>query len=86
MVDRQLGDWFAEEATKVITRGTTRLGGHGEPLPLRRIRAAVALTEVAENLLGDAVAAARREGQSWAEVGEALGGITGQAAQKRFGS
>jgi len=41
------------------------------------------LAEVSDRLVGHFVDAARRDGLSWAEVGECLG-VTKQAAQKRF--
>src|SRR4051812_13928309 len=41
------------------------------------------LADVADHLIGHFVDAARRDGLSWAEIGECLG-VTKQAAQKRF--
>ncbi|ANZ38551.1 Clp protease [Lentzea guizhouensis] len=41
------------------------------------------LSELGDHLVGHFVDAARREGLSWAEIGESMG-VTKQAAQKRF--
>ncbi|WP_213578515.1 hypothetical protein [Rhodococcus sp. USK13] len=41
-------------------------------------------TNLAKWTLGQIVALARRRGISWAEIGEALGGITKQAAQRKY--
>jgi hypothetical protein len=43
------------------------------------------VASVADELLADAVADARRQGASWTEIGDSLGGVSKQAAQKRFG-
>ena len=50
-----------------------------------QIREAQAALEQARDQLGAAVRDARRNGQTWAEVGEALG-MSRQAAFKRFGA
>ncbi|MFI2295565.1 hypothetical protein [Isoptericola sp. NPDC019571] len=55
-----------------------------DPYELRRVGLAQRAIEDAERELRDAVASARREGRSWAEVGRTLG-VTRQAAQARFG-
>jgi hypothetical protein len=52
---------------------------------LRRIGAAQDRAEDAEQELTRAVAAARKQGRSWAAIGMVLG-ISRQAAQQRFGA
>lgn len=44
------------------------------------------LAHYASQTLEAVVREAREHGTSWAEIGEATGGITRQAAQQRFGS
>lgn len=44
----------------------------------------VELSGVVDEVLADSVAAMRRRGVTWSEIGEAFG-ITKQAAQKRWG-
>ncbi|HYR61065.1 MAG TPA: hypothetical protein VET24_00275 [Actinomycetota bacterium] len=52
---------------------------------LAAVETAVGRVRAAEEELADSVAAARRLGHSWGELGTALG-VTRQAAQQRFGS
>jgi hypothetical protein len=49
-----------------------------------RIDVALILARNADDMLAEAVAQARAEGQSWAAIGEALG-VTRQTAWERFG-
>jgi hypothetical protein len=51
---------------------------------LKRVTQAIVALNEAQEYLRRAVWAARSQGASWAEVGEALGGVTKQAAQQRF--
>jgi DNA-directed RNA polymerase specialized sigma24 family protein len=55
-----------------------------DPKTLRRIGLAARDIRAAEDELRQAVAAARTEGYTWAEIGMTLG-VTRQAAQTRFG-
>lgn len=53
------------------------------------LHALLAIDELANevtNLRTAAVAEARRQGATWEEIGEAVGGITKQAAYERFGA
>ena len=52
--------------------------------PAVRLRAVVALHRLAEQVEDEAVAAARRAGWSWDQIGDALG-ISRQAAHKKHG-
>jgi len=56
-----------------------------DPKALRRIGLAARDIRAAEDELHQAVAAARAEGHTWAEIGMTLG-VTRQAAQTRFGT
>ncbi len=53
--------------------------------PLRVIIEARERVENAEELLVESVREARAAGMSWAEIGVALGGVSRQAAEQRFG-
>ncbi|MHA4854454.1 hypothetical protein L1080_033705 [Rhodococcus sp. MSC1_016] len=48
------------------------------------LRAQHEATNLAKWTLEQIVAVARRRGISWAEIGQALGGITKQAAQRKY--
>jgi hypothetical protein len=61
----------------------TRLG-EDQTAELDLIAITAALAAAADELIGDAVAAARRSDASWARIGAVLG-ISRQAAQQRFG-
>jgi hypothetical protein len=56
--------------------------------PLDKLEAAYniagTLSDQADHLIGHFVDQARRSGASWTEIGERMGGVTKQAAQKRF--
>lgn len=55
-----------------------------DPVDLRRVGLASGALSRADADLHDAVAAARANGRSWAEIGIVLG-VSKQAAQQRFG-
>jgi hypothetical protein len=59
---------------------------HEDPLEQLRdaVLAAQTLSETADHLIGHFVDQARRSGASWTQIGDAMGGISKQAAQKRF--
>jgi hypothetical protein len=50
--------------------------------PEERLRAAVALRLLAEQVEAGAVSAARRDGWTWSQIGDALG-VSKQAAHKK---
>lgn len=58
--------------------------GHLPPRSLAAVRAAALSFRQAENWLGQAIAKARAEGAGWDHIAVAAG-ITGQAAQQRWG-
>ncbi|HEY3687513.1 MAG TPA: Clp protease N-terminal domain-containing protein [Streptosporangiaceae bacterium] len=61
-------------------------GARGGPLDKLEAAYAIAgtLSDQADHLIGHFVDQARRSGASWTEIGERMGGVTKQAAQKRF--
>lgn len=67
-----------------MTKQTTSTGSEWETL--RGIESALAEVREAEADLAGWVAAARANGVSWTKIGHALGGISKQAAQQRYGS
>jgi len=52
--------------------------------PLLGLRAALALHRLAERVEADHVAAARRQGWSWQQIGDALG-VTRQSVHAKYG-
>jgi hypothetical protein len=53
--------------------------------PLTRLRGVRLASEQLKELERHAVADAKAAGLTWREIGNALGGITAQSAQQRFG-
>lgn len=64
--------------------GAVVVSGQGSTTPVARIHDAAEVRRLADHLLAVAVEAARADGATWAQVGEALG-TTRQAAFQRFG-
>ena len=52
--------------------------------PARGLRAALALHRLAERIEAEQVAAARRQGWSWQQIGDALG-VTRQSVHAKYG-
>ncbi len=52
--------------------------------PARGLRAALALRRLAERIEAEQVAAARQQGWSWQQIGDALG-ITRQSVHAKYG-
>lgn len=61
-------------------------GAKGDPLDKLEAAYTIAgtLSEQADHLIGHFVDQARRSGASWTEIGARMGGVTKQAARKRF--
>jgi malonyl CoA-acyl carrier protein transacylase len=64
--------------------GRSLVQGH-DSSALAAVQTAVGRVRATEEELADSVAAARRLGHSWGELGTALG-VSRQAAQQRFGA
>jgi hypothetical protein len=55
-------------------------------MELRRMRALLDAREVLDVMIVEQVAIARADAASWTDVGRAMGNVTRQGAQRRFGS
>jgi hypothetical protein len=65
------------------TKGRLRLVGTWGKKPLEDLRVACGASGAVEKLIRQTVADARRQGCTWAEIGEALG-MSKQSAWERF--
>lgn len=72
----ELADWFEQFDPDVLDAT--------DAMSLRAVRAASEERGAAEARLAEAVAVARAEGHSWAEIG-AMVGTSGEAARQRYG-
>jgi hypothetical protein len=73
-----VGDGSHEESV------AASLARFAELEPLARLRALQNVRQAVADVELDAVVAARNDGRTWSQIGQALG-ITRQAAQERFG-
>ena len=75
-----LADHFIQLGRQEVMEGMTE----GPEAALAELRFADSLRRSAERLSQRSADAARLQGVSWREIGEALGGITPQGAEHRF--
>jgi len=75
-----LADHFIQMGRQEVMEGRT----DGPEAALAELRFADSLRRSAERLSQRSADAARAQGVSWREIGEALGGITPQGAEHRF--
>jgi len=75
-----LADHFIQVGRQEVMEGMTE----GPEAALAELRFADSLRRSAERLSQRSADAARLQGVSWREIGEALGGITPQGAEHRF--
>jgi hypothetical protein len=83
-VDEQVAQRVRDGITEALSAALRELPQGGEEVHMRLLAAAEVGTKHAQELLREAVAAARHAGCSWAAIGEQLG-VTKQAAQQRYG-
>lgn len=69
----------AKDAERALRRSATDEQG------VARIRYLYTILQHSAAVMEEAVALARQQDATWAEIGDALGGMSKQAAQERFG-
>jgi hypothetical protein len=75
-----LADRYLQMGREEVTGGPSE----GREAALADLRFADSLRRAAERLSQRSADSARREGASWREIGQAVGGITPQGAEHRF--